>query len=276
MNANLLTCAEKAANKRGRVRRHSHWEARRRRENLLRELVLTAGSAAGAVGEIISPLENLALLTGDLRRARPIAARITRTFRGTHPQAQVASPPADSSTATRPSRVLRERSRGRIFPQLLNGAPPHQSGISVREALAAVALLDCRKVSPHAALDFFVGSAGLPWMMSAELLHRCRLIPAAFLPAEVEALRRVREFWDRYRDGRAAYKAGVAAGEVVPALGDWAAFEPAQLSALLPGVCLPRALRRGRYLTNLVRDSSGICLDVHAAPSALPLVRHPC
>ena len=57
--------------------------------------------------------------------------------------------------------------------------------------------------------------------------------------------------------------------------GDWTLFESEKLAELLPGLHMPRLLRRTTYLANLVRDRMGLTLDIHAFPSALPLVRHP-
>jgi len=46
------------------------------------------------------------------------------------------------------------------------------------------------------------------------------------------------------------------------------------LADLLPGLHVPRLLRRSVYLTNLVRDRQGLTLDIHSF-SRLPLIQHP-
>lgn len=241
---------------------------------MLHKLVLAAGSATSALTEAITPEEGLELLTAHLHRARSIAARLQRSTRTARKPIGSGRLSLASLPVPRPGRVLLEQNRGRIFPQLLNAEPAHRPGTPVQEALAALGRVRW-DMSPHAALDLFVGSSGLPWEVAAGLLHRRGLIPAAFSAPDINAIRDARAFWDGYCDGRAAFQAGVAAGDFTALAGDWAFFEAAQLSTLLLGFCLPRALQRDCYLTCLQRDPSGLCLDIHAAPSGLALLRHP-
>lgn len=273
MNPRLLTVAEKAANYRGRNRRNAQRQARRRRERMIGELLAVAGPAACAAVDAVTGADSLDLLTAHLHRARSIVARIKRSVRIVR-----LSDPSNCAVPcapiARPSRVLRAGNRGRVFPALLNAGPAHRPGTPVQDALAVLARVRW-DMSPHAAVDLFVGSSGLPWAVAADLLHRRGLIPAAFSAPDINAIRDARAFWNLYRDGRAAFQAGVEAGEFAALAGDWAFFEAAQLATLLPGVRVPRALRRSCYLVNLVRDPVEVCLDMYSAPTCLPLIRHP-
>jgi hypothetical protein len=128
---------------------------------------------------------------------------------------------------------------------------------------------------PLIALDFFVGSCGIPWRESNELLFKQGLIPTPLSPIEVDATRCARAFWNRYAEGRSTFTAMIAMGEITIETGDWAVFNFPKLREMLPGMSIPRLLRRQTYLTNLVREGSDLCLDLYSYPGKLPLVRHP-
>jgi len=272
MNGRLLSPHVKDANRRGRNQRNARRQARRRRERLLAELAAIDGT--GMAAQLLSPQENLALLTSHLNGARHIATRIRRTLRLAR-MGQSDGPPTNIQAAPpRPVRVLREQNRGN-WPVLLADAIEMDQPLTLVEAMAATTRHAEDGASPHVLLDFFVRASGLPWATAVQVLEQRRLIPGAFSPWDIRAIREARGFRDRYRNGRDAYHAAVSAGDVVAMRGDWTLFESAQLADLLPGLHMPRLLRRTAYLANLVRDHMGLTLDIHAFPSALPLVRHP-
>lgn len=274
MNGRLLSPHVKDANRRGRNQRNARRQARRRRERLLAELAAIDGT--GLAAQLLTPRENLDLLTAHLARAKAVMPRVRRTLRLAR-MGQSDGPLATIHPAPpRPVRVLREQNRGKVWPILLASAIDVDQPLTLVEAMAATTRHAEDGASPHVLLDFFVRASGLPWATAAQVLEQRRLIPGAFSPWDIRAIREARGFRDRYRNGRASYSAAVSAGDVVAMHGDdFALFESAQLAELLPGFRMPRLLRRTAYLANLVRDHMGLTLDIHAFPSALPLVRHP-
>jgi hypothetical protein len=260
-------------NARGRNRRNAQRQARRRREKLLNELSLLGGSVGVGDFGLVTAEESLELLTAHLHRARSITKRLTRALRigrraSDAPQSASCDPPLP-----RPTRVLREANRSVIFPQLLSGATAPHRADSFSELIRFLREMPAREMSPHAMLDFLARSSGLPWPVAAKVLHAERLIPAEFSATDIDAIRGARTFWNRYEDGRIAYRGCLDAGEIKPVEGDWAFFESDELQALLPGVAMPRMFRRNSYLTNLVRNSEGLCLDLHSRNGS-PFGRH--
>ena len=273
MNPKLLTTAEKEENRRGRNSRKARRRARLRRERLLAELAAIDGT--GLAAQLLTPRENLELLTAHLARAKAVMPRVRRTLRLAR-MGQSDGPLATIHPAPpRPVRVLREQNCGKVWPALLASAIDVDQPLTLVEAMAATTRHAEDGASPHVLLDFFVRASRLPWETAVQVLEQRRLIPGAFSPLDIRAIREARGFRDRYRNGRAGYSAAVSAGDVVALRGDWTLFESEQLADLLPGLHMPRLLRRTAYLANLVRDHMGLTLDIHAFPSALPLVRHP-
>jgi hypothetical protein len=116
-------------------------------------------------------------------------------------------------------------------------------------------------VSPHVLLDYCVRVSGLPWQTSSEILYERCLIPDAFSPANILAIRRSRDFWDGFHAAEVAYAMGVAAQEVPAMQGDWALFEAAQIHAILPRLNIPKLYCRPAYMVNLVTESVGRSLN---------------
>jgi hypothetical protein len=272
MNGRLLSPHVKDANRRGRNQRNARRQARRRRERLLAELAAIDGT--GMAAQLLTPQESLDLLTAHLARAKAVMPRVRRTLRLARMGQSDGAPTTIHPAPPRPVRVLREQNRGN-WPVLLASAIDVDQPLTLVEAMAATTRHAEDGASPHVLLDFFVRASGLPWATAAQVLEQRRLIPGAFSPWDIRAIREARGFRDRYRNGRASYSAAVSAGDVVAMHGDFALFESEQLADLLPGLHMPRLLRRTAYLANLVRDHEGLTLDIHAFPSALPLVRHP-
>jgi hypothetical protein len=275
VNANLLTIGEKAENRRGRDRRNARRQALCRRQRLLRELVFATGSGSGSVADQISAEESLELLSAHLRRARSIAVEIRRTWAtAAGVRAPLALAPI-SEPLPRPERILRARNRSQRCPGLLIAAVPLDRESSIVQAISEIKEKIQAGMSPVIALDFFVGSCDIPWQESNGLLAKCGLIPTPLSPIEVDATRCARAFWNGYAEGRSMFTTMIAAGEITIERGDWAVFNSRKLRELLPGMSIPRLLRRQTYLTNLVREGSDLCLDLYSYPGKLPLVRHP-
>ena len=175
---------------------------------------------------------------------------------------------------TRPIRVLRQQNCGRVWPALLANAIDVPQLMPLTAAMLATSRHADAGASPHVLLDFCARASGLPWETAIQILER-RIIPISFSPNDILAIRRARAFWDRYREGRAAYAAAVSAGEIPLMHGDFALFETAQLHAILPGLHIPRLLSRSVYTVNLVSDPRRLTLDLYSFPSLLPLARHP-
>ena len=272
MNPRLLTAAEKEQNRRGRESRKSQRRALLRRQALLAELAALDGT--GLAGQLFSPRDSVNLLTAHLACAKVVADRMGRTMRLAR-MGQSDGPPTNIQAAPpRPMRMLRERNCGKVWPALLANAIDVVPPMTLTEAMAATKRHADAGASPHALLDFCVRASGLPWETAGQILHERRLIPAAFSPTDILAIRRAREFWDRYQEGRTAYAMAVAAHEIPAMYGGWALFESEQLADLLRGFHMPRLLQRSAYVTNLIQDRMGLTLDIHAFPSLLPLARH--
>ncbi|MEI7929431.1 MAG: hypothetical protein WCH40_12850, partial [Verrucomicrobiales bacterium] len=155
MNPKLLTTAEKEENRRGRNSRKARRRARLRRERLLAELAAIDGT--GLAAQLLSPQENLALLTSHLNGARHIAERVRRTLRLAR-MGQSDGPLATIHPAPpRPVRVLREQNRGKkVWPVLLADAIEMDQPLTLVEAMAATTRHAEDGASPHVLLDFFV------------------------------------------------------------------------------------------------------------------------
>lgn len=240
---------------------------------MLRAMALGVGNGVEFAGQLITGEEGLALLTGHLNRSKCIAGRLMRASR----LARSTSGPAPSvvvESIPRPNRTLRLMNRGRVLPGLLKEAVNVVTASSIMEAVGTVHELTDAGMSLHVVLDFFIRAAGLPARIAVDVLRK-RGIPMTLSTGEVEAVGRAREFWDQYLSGRAAFASAVAAMETPPLAGDWAIFESSELTTLLPGLTVPHLLRRRAYSVNLVSIGNGLCLDLHAFPSGLPLIRHP-
>ena len=80
------------------------------------------------------------------------------------------------------------------------------------------------------------------------------------------------QFWRGYLRGTVRYEH--ERGENVKGEISLALFSKSDLRELLPGVIVPRAHQRAKYLTNLRCAEGELCLDVFAADSLRPLFRH--
>jgi len=275
MNHRLISSAEKIANRKGRNRRNSARQGRQRREKMLRHLSLALG-ASGFI-PLARPAECLELLTAHQNRANAIAGRVKRMA------ATARSPgfrePAESKAAAlqepeRPQRVLCVKNRAAVFPRLLRIPHPAGPDLPFVEAVEEATRIQQGGAFPHSILDFFVRATGLPWESSARLLFERGIIPFPFSNADLQAIKASRFFWDRYDEGRTCYRALAQSGQVPSGAGDWAYFDSSGLDELLPGVHVPKRLRRPEYLANLVNNKAELCMDVYSF-QMLPLFRHP-
>jgi hypothetical protein len=79
-------------------------------------------------------------------------------------------------------------------------------------------------------------------------------------------------FWGHYRQGRMSYESSFASNALKES--GTALFDADELMQLLPGAIMPRSHRRASYLTNLLWDPRGLCLDLFCAATLRPLCRH--
>lgn len=232
------------------------------------------GPGGASVAEIVTPGESAVFLTCHLARAKSILARVKRAVRVARRSPAGLLGCRSGEPPSRPTRVLADRNRSQVWPWLLDDLV--SGGVkSLVESLAITQDLANRGASPHALLDMFARSSDLDWQLAARILREGRLIPGPFSAYDVRAIRQARTFWNLYGAGRQAYAAAVEQKEMPPMAGDWALFEAAQLEELLPGVSIPIHLRRKAYVTNLMPEPPGLCLDLHSFPTGLPLCRHP-
>jgi hypothetical protein len=224
MNAKLVTPSEKAESRRGRHQRKARRKVRRRRQRLLRELVAATGAGSSSAANLITAKEAFELLHAHLRRARSIATGIKRswaTVTGVHAPLVL---PAVSEPFPRPDRILRPWNLCQTRPSLLMEAVPPDRKSSIVQAISEIKEKIQAGMPPVIALDFVVGSCGIPWRESNELLFKQGLIPTPLSPIEVDATRCARAFWNGYAEGRSMFATMIAADEITIERGDWAVF----------------------------------------------------
>jgi hypothetical protein len=225
---------------------------------------------------MFSPEESFQLVFGSSVDARRAFNRASRR-QEVRPFAKegLAEPGAnlrDLAFLPRPTRVLSRLNRSPVFPPLvLNDRQIDE--VSIGRILAALRCT-CDADPPHRLLDAFTRASGLSWEDCADLLFAYRLIPVPIDPADLNATRCARLFWNLYQEGRARYAALVAHQLIPPLVRDWAFFENTELERLLPGIVIPRKLKRQEYLTNWVGDAISFSLDVYAGSNDAPLFQH--
>jgi hypothetical protein len=275
MNHRLLTPAEKAENARGRNCRNAQQQARRRRAGLLWNLARTVPADVLDTSGAINGGDSLLILKGHLHAAKAIAKRLRWLALRESPGSTA---PSDGLTAARtagvprPAATLRLENRSRVMPQMVPESAAETS-MSVTTALAAAALMKPSRLSDR--LDFIAGAADVPWMTAAELLLSAGLATAPLASELVVSTEAAREFWTLYAEGEHAFRAGMNAGDFPALAGRWGYFDEPGLLELLPGLHLPIRFARIGYLVQLVEESEMLCLDLHAAPQAFALTRHP-
>ena len=250
-----------------RKARAARYKRIHRRDQLLRQ------AFTSIVPESFSPEESFQLVFGssvDARRAFSRASRRqeVRPFE----KKALAQPGANLRDLPRPRRVLSRLNRSAVFPPLvLNDRKIDE--VSISRILAALRR-NCETDPPHRLLDAFTTASGLSWENCADLLFAYRLIRLPVDPEDLHATRRARLFWNLYEEGRARYAVLVAHQRIPPLAGDWASFEQADLERLLPGIVIPRRLKRHEYVTNWIADAISFSLDVHAGSNGAPLFQH--
>jgi hypothetical protein len=168
---------------------------------------------------------------------------------------------------------LSRLNRSSVFPPIVSNDQPIEE-LAVVKILASLHA-DRNGIAQHHLLDRLAVASALPWETCANLLCAMRLVEDVIEDYVVDATRRARAFWNRFRRGRAGYVRLVAKGQIPGLKGDWAFFEASEFRRLLPGIVIPTRLRRHQYLTRWITESAPFSLDVYAGWDGAPLFSHP-
>ena len=234
---------------------------------------LLLSNSFGSLGiEAFSSPELFQLMCGSSRQARSTFARSCRRNEvRVFPNTKGAE--GGVKVLPRPKRILSRLNRSSVFPPIVSNDRPIEE-LAVVKILASLQA-ERNSLPPHRLLDRLTVASGLPWETCADLLSATRLAKDIIENYVVEATRRARSFWNRFQQGRARYARLVAKGQIPGLRGDWAFFEASEFQRLLPGIVIPKRLRRHEYLTRWVTESSPVSLDVYAGLDGAPLFRHP-
>lgn len=252
MNWRLLTEADLRENKRLRIARCKMREKRQRHQAMITRLGHLLPSA-DLVEDILSPLEAFSLQFRPLQKARAMESLIQlRLCRPRLLEVQPPVAPVDTLLQSFAAPMLHRSRRSRICSWLvppLRAALP--AGMSLAELKAEAKKWKAATFDPFATLDR-LHSFGGSWEQAAELELRLGLIKTPIRPEMIEGIARAREFWNTWSAGYHHYQTALKAG-LLPTLegSNWACFDHAGLMALLPGVRLPRSVRRDFYLVLL-------------------------
>lgn len=265
------SASKSPAAKRSIRRRHRHRDRRRqrRREGFVREV------AASLTPELLSPEDAIELFCGRLTAARYALKRVRRSqLADSLPRRLAEGVPCAPipSAVLRPAPQLSRLNRSATFPPIV----PKKITVDAVSAAEVLAIVRARfNTEPsHQLLDVFAVGTGLSWELSAEILWAHQLVGAPLTARQIAAVRSARLFWDQYSSGRTRFASLAAASHVPRFCGDWAYFDHADLESLLPGIVVPKRLKRYDYLTNYGLHASGFSLDVYAAPTVVPLFQH--
>jgi hypothetical protein len=221
--------------------------------------------------EAFWPEEAVALLFGRLETGRRAARKAHLLL--LMDRARVYSiPPRLSQSADllpQPTETLSHLNRSRVFPPLLEA----EATLPTAQLSRILTIIRSRHETGEPwpdLLDLLVTSSGISWENATEIL--AQTIRRSIDPADVEAVRWARRFWQFYAEGRARYQTLATIVKIPSTRGDCAYFDRADLRVLLPGVILADHHDRCDYLTGYDADSA--CLDVYSL-TGVPLFRHP-
>jgi hypothetical protein len=249
--------------------------SRERRRNERREKFFQE-AMVNVAPENFSPEESFDLLFGRWTEAKRAVKRAGRRQLIINSEGQFLPAPIQNgknlSLLPRPVSVLSRLNRSSIFPPLVP-IEIEIEAVSVTEILATLKV-KYQKSPSHHLLDALATASGMPWEICAEILLANEPIPFSIEPDDLAAARLARAFWTQYGQGRARYSALVAAKGIPQFKGDWAFFDAVQFNILLPGIIIPRKLKREDYLTNWVSERNYFSLDVYAGSTAAPLFQH--
>jgi hypothetical protein len=230
--------------------------------------------AASVIPELLSPEDAIDLLCGRVTAARYALKRIRRSqvANSSPPRRVEGVPCARLPAAVRPVPQLSRLNRSATFPPIV----PKKITVNAVRAKEVLAILSarCETEPPHQLLDLFVGGTGLSWELSAEILWAHQLVAAPLKARQIAAVKSARIFWDRYSQGRTRFASLAASGHVPQFRGDWAYFDHTDLEILLPGIVIPKRLKRSDYITNYGLHAAGFSLDVYAASTVASLFQH--
>lgn len=253
MNWRLLTEADKRENKRLRISRCKMREKRLRHQAMIKRLGHMLPSA-DLVEDVLSPLEAFSMQFRPLQKARAMEHLIQlRLCRPGLLEGQPPVAPVDIQLQSFAAPML-HRSRGSpicswLVPPLRAALP---AGMSLAELKAEAEKWKTASFDPFATLDRLHSFTG-DWQQAADLELQLGLITTPIRTDMIAEIARAREFWNTWSAGCHHYQTALKAG-LLPKLegSNWAGFDHAGLMALLPGVRLPRSVRRDFYLLQLI------------------------
>lgn len=270
MNSRLLTAVEKSLNARQRWRRNRVQKRRVRRHKVLENLVL--GESATTV---LTQKECFQMMFGHLHKAKHIANKAAlrnAVMSWSDPE----EPPIwrhGEGIIPRPTRLLRAKCRSNICPWIVSEKESEEL-LPVGAALEKASAYHRAGVPMYTVLDRFHSMTDMAWHEAAGLLYR----PLGNWKADIDiidAMAMAREFWRGVEIAKIVYRTAVSIGQCEPAVGEWGHFEADEAGAVMPGLRLPRELKRDRLLVRLIRKSGKlIAVDFHSI-TYRPLAQHP-
>ncbi len=282
MNPRLLSKADIANNRRGRVQRQSKIRRARRHEAARHGLQHPAGLLLFVTGDL-SEADFHAFQHGDPNMIRRLVRLID-----TDPVVQNAPPhlpqvPEDEKKVVLPPiRCLQRTHRGAPLcrftsPRLM--MPPDLHGAQAiteyfrRDEVICAYRSACRFRALEAAKGFL---SYMKWEQAAEFLFASGLVDRPFTGDEIESLRLAVSFDSYFQEARDRYAAMLPIYGIKIARGDWGAWKHSGLDRLRPRIKIPTRLRRQLYLINRLDDRHGEAEELHFYSTAYhPLFRLP-
>lgn len=273
MNWRLLSRKEIAWNRKARQRRKNQRRQRQRRESVIASLADASLVASGAVLGDIESTEflcspNLRAPKALARRARLMAVAVRR---------RAISYVSSGRSVPRPRRCLQRSRRSKIqSPAVTPASDTAYVGLDL-------AIVRAKKMAHHgrssmAILRYFCRPevTGLDLEKGIQVAIKHGIIAGSIHSSVLEKLKRTAHFETRLADAHTLYRAMIQTGVVPPVAGEWAYFPVTYLTLALPGIKLPRALRRDEFFVRIFRNKKGriICLDLHSIRFK-GLCRHP-
>lgn len=243
------------------------------RHNLSRKIIdrLSAQS--------LTRFEAFIVLFGRLDTVKRVLAKAQRRFiadglRLGFKIADLAATDGRQAPPAPPASSLSYLNRSTIYPTLVPAEPSVIAvGLSLPEITAAVREAKANGVPPHQLLDLFVSASGLAWSNAAHILLTQEVIPQPIDPADIDATKAARRFWQLYFNGQLEYEAAVRLDQVPNWAGDWGLFSIEALDCLLPGLVLPDHCQRAEFLTRYITTEQP-ALAIYSF-TGMPLCTHP-
>ena len=265
-----ITYGKGAETARVTQRAHSRWKKIKRRKLFLMQV------SKEIPVEIFTPSEAAQLLAADLRSVKPVVRAAKRRYQVAQYQSHCAGTDQGLGPTTPPSRpfhILSRLNSSTVYPPII----PKQidtDTLGLDQIFGRALKASVAGVPDYRVLDLVATATSIDWDRCAELLYSRKIIARRMDPVDIEITSRARGFWRNYEIGRLYYKALVRVGDIPLWEGDWAYCDRKLFAIILPNAVLTDHFEREEFLLNFVEVEDYSCVDVYAAPTALPLFQH--